>query len=1555
MWVTAQAAPARISLNWKPHNNTTGFQVYRKLKGGTSWGAALANLDAGSLSYIDNSVQVGVSYEYKVIRTTSNLGNGYGYTNSGIELPMVEARGKLILMVDDFYSSALTSQLNQLQSDLEGDGWTVIRHDVSRSLPVPSVKALVVADYNADPTKVKAVFIVGHVPVPYSGSLAPDGHGEHFGAWPADVYYGDVNGTWTDNSVGNAGASWPRNHNVIGDGKFDQTSIPSDVELAVGRVDMYDLPTFSASETTLLGNYLTKLSNWKRKVFTANGRALIDDNFDGYSDAFSQNGWRGFGPLVHPDNVQDLDYFGTLSNQSYLWSYGCGGGWFSGANGVGSSSDFSSNNVQTVFTILFGSYFGDWDNTDNFLRCALASGNTLTNFWAGYPNWYVQHMGMGETIGYGTVLSQNNGDGHYEPANWQAGRIHIALMGDPTLRMHIVAPPSDVSPLVSGSTVNVSWNASNETVIGYHVYRKVGTAQSWERRTATAVTGTSFADNVSGISGSVRYMVRALKLQIGHSGSYYNLSQGAFGVTNVSGVVTDCLGVVNGPAGPGTPCNDNNGCTINDTFNATCQCVGTPLPCSDGDPCTADGCADGVCVFTPLPDGDGDGTCDLSDGCPTDPNKTSPGNCGCNNPEPGSACDDNNPNTVGDIVQPNCSCLGLMNDCLGVLGGTALPNTHCDDDDALTGNDRWNSSCECVGLLIDCAGIPGGTALPNSPCNDGNLLTANDAWNDECQCIGEPVDCQGQPNGPNLPGTPCDDNDPLTGNDLWTTNCQCAGVLIDCNGIPGGGAVMDMCGVCGGQNDCVDGNICVVLGETGSNPDGEESESGDVYMNAGSLDLIRDGSTGEWRGNQLIGMRFSNIIVPNGAVLIEAHVQFTARGSGDLDQCELFVAAQAADNATVLSSSVSDLSTRERTTQVAWSPPQWIQANEAGPGQRTPDLSLALTEVFGRSGWQPGNSLVILLNGTGRRSAWSYDQDPSKAARLCISYQLPGPLIDCMGVEAGTALPGTPCDDNDPDTGNDSWSSVCTCVGVPLDCMGIPGGTATEGLPCDDGDVTTGNDSWTADCNCAGLPLDCAGIPGGTSVSGTACNDGSILTTNDTYGADCICIGTPVDCNGLENGPAIPGSPCDDGDPDTGNDLWNTSCSCAGVPYDCNGVPGGSAVPGQPCDDGDATTGDDTWASGCNCVGLPLDCVGVPGGTSIPGSLCDDGDPDTGLDRYGDDCTCIGQAYDCAGVPGGAAIEGTSCDDGDATTGADTLDATCNCVGQPLDCEGVPNGNAVSGTSCDDGDATTGNDQWNAQCNCVGLPLDCFNVPGGSAVPGSPCDDGNAATGNDSWTVNCACVGLINDCAGVPGGAALPGSPCNDNDPNTILDMWSFNCLCVGQPLDCAGVANGTAYVDACGICAGGTTGILPDPDSDSDLVVDCIDNCSTSSNALQGDFDQDGVGDVCDNCPWVANADQLDSDNDGVGDVCVGIGVEEMEGIQPLSVYPNPTRGQVRIVGASPEARRIVFYDISGAKVQEQTYAPVVDIENLAVGTYQLWVLNINGMPVGRARIVRM
>jgi hypothetical protein len=69
-------------------------------------------------------------------------------------------------------------------------------------------------------------------------------------------------------------------------------------------------------------------------------------------------------------------------------------------------------------------------------------------------------------------------------------------------------------------------------------------------------------------------MVRAVKLEVTNSGSYYNLSLGAMG-TAAGGATPDCLGVAGGSALPGTACNDGNAGTINDTWSAGCVCVGT--------------------------------------------------------------------------------------------------------------------------------------------------------------------------------------------------------------------------------------------------------------------------------------------------------------------------------------------------------------------------------------------------------------------------------------------------------------------------------------------------------------------------------------------------------------------------------------------------------------------------------------------------------------------------------------------------------------------------------------------------------------------------------------------------------------------------------------------------------------------------------------------------------------------------------------------------------------------------------------------------------------------
>ena len=483
---TVQTNPPQIQLSWPADSLATGYAVARKTRDATVWGSA-SNLAANATSYLDTNVVVGGAYEYQILRHASSF-VGLGYIYAGIEAPLVESNGTLVLVVDNTQSSSLTTELARLQQDLVGDGWTVLRHDVprmavdpankspgvwaARSNELANVKALIKADYNANPASVNSVLLFGHIPVPYSGDLAPDGHFEHTGAWPADVYYGDMSGTWTDSSVTDTNASDPRNWNVRGDGKFDQTTLPANVNLQVGRVDFANLPAFARSETELLRQYLNKDHDFRQKFIMAQPRGLLDDNF-GLSKGtpIAWSGWADFAAFFGANNTFTGSWLSTLSTQSYLWGYGCGPGTYTSASGVASTTDFVTTDTQVIFTMLFGSYFGDWDSPNDFLRAQLATATyTLASAWAGQPNWFFHHMALGEPIGFSTRLTQNNNLTYF--ADGYARYVHVALMGDPTLRMHVVAPASNLVAVANSSGgVDLSWSPSTDTVLGYHVYR----------------------------------------------------------------------------------------------------------------------------------------------------------------------------------------------------------------------------------------------------------------------------------------------------------------------------------------------------------------------------------------------------------------------------------------------------------------------------------------------------------------------------------------------------------------------------------------------------------------------------------------------------------------------------------------------------------------------------------------------------------------------------------------------------------------------------------------------------------------------------------------------------------------------------------------------------------------------------------------------------------------------------------------------------------------------------------------------------------------------------
>jgi hypothetical protein len=537
---SVQTNPPRVTLSWPADPQAASYSVYRKARDTASWGTA-TSLPANATGYVDSSVTVGTNYEYRISKTASSY-SGAGYVYVGLAAPLVESRGKIILIVDSSCATELAVELTRLQQDLAGDGWSVLRHDVARmtvdpadasstvwtarSNEVATVKALIKADYLTDTANVKAVFLFGHVPIPYSGNLAPDQHAEHVGAWPADLFYADMDGTWTDVSVYNMDASDARNWNVPGDGKFDQNIWPSTVELQVGRVDFANLPSFPQNEKTLLRQYLNKDHNFRSGLITAQRRGLIDDNFGVSSgEAFAADGWRNFAPFFGTANLDTGSWPAQPSTTTYLWGYGCGPGTPTSASGVTSTSELVSSDTPIIFTMLFGSWFGDWDSTDNLLRSQLATpGYTLATVWAGRPFWYFHHMAAGETLGFSARVTQNNVS-TYSPNSFPRF-VHIGLLGDPSLRMHVVAPPSNLTARTNGlGGTDLAWSPSADAIAGYYVYRSASTAGPFTRLTSSLLGSTNYTDPI--ISSNV-YMVRAVKLESSPSGTYSNGSQGIF-------------------------------------------------------------------------------------------------------------------------------------------------------------------------------------------------------------------------------------------------------------------------------------------------------------------------------------------------------------------------------------------------------------------------------------------------------------------------------------------------------------------------------------------------------------------------------------------------------------------------------------------------------------------------------------------------------------------------------------------------------------------------------------------------------------------------------------------------------------------------------------------------------------------------------------------------------------------------------------------------------------------------------------------------------------------
>ena len=82
-----------------------------------------------------------------------------------------------------------------------------------------------------------------------------------------------------------------------------------------------------------------------------------------------------------------------------------------------------------------------------------------------------------------------------------------------------------------------------------------------------------------------------------------------------------------------------------------------------------------------------------------------------------------------------------------------------------------------------------------------------------------------------------------------------------------------------------------------------------------------------------------------------------------------------------------NISCRARTSAVvSWAPQPWTTRGEAGSDQQTPDIAVVIQEIVNRPNWSSGNSLTIIITGTGKRVVGSYNGDQAGAPLLHVEY-----------------------------------------------------------------------------------------------------------------------------------------------------------------------------------------------------------------------------------------------------------------------------------------------------------------------------------------------------------------------------------------------------------------------------------------------------------------------------------------------------------------------------------------------------------------------------------------
>lgn len=356
-----------------------------------------------------------------------------------------EDAGRVCIVVHKDVYAATESLLLQYEADISDMGFNTLVLQYN-SGGAEDVRATLAGLYSENESLSGAV-LVGNIPYIIYEMIQNWGSGDEYEDFPCDIFYMDLNGTWSD-TLSN-GSVQPEN------GKYDTRGGNLDLEIWVSRLYVENL-TALGSETDILNAYFDKNHRYRIGLLNTQPEALVynDDDWDYMASQDKSHLSMIYDPLKitevsDTEQTTAADFIGTHLAQPYEFMLIRSHGWPGGHGFYRNSksvfdyvyeSEYPLNDPDALFYSLFVCSGADYTENDYLAGTIsfnpddsglLSIGSTKTGgMWNG--NLFYNVLGNKKTFGEAFRLWFNNVQSVYPSytPRWWYGMV---LIGDAAL------------------------------------------------------------------------------------------------------------------------------------------------------------------------------------------------------------------------------------------------------------------------------------------------------------------------------------------------------------------------------------------------------------------------------------------------------------------------------------------------------------------------------------------------------------------------------------------------------------------------------------------------------------------------------------------------------------------------------------------------------------------------------------------------------------------------------------------------------------------------------------------------------------------------------------------------------------------------------------------------------------------------------------------------------------------------------------------------------------------------------------------------------------------